>query len=45
MQALDIPQGSRSFDNILNLKYDNVLVNGIDVPKPVITGLAMLHTD
>jgi len=33
MQALDIPQKSRSFDNILNLKYDNVLVNGVIVPN------------
>jgi polygalacturonase len=32
-------------DNILNLTYDNVRVNGLIVPKPVITGVVMLHTD
>jgi len=32
-------------DNIEDLKYDNVLVNGAKVPKPVITGAVMLHTD
>jgi len=32
-------------DNILNLTYENVRVNGVNVPKPVITGVVMLHTD
>ncbi|MDF2431924.1 MAG: hypothetical protein JWP44_1555 [Mucilaginibacter sp.] len=32
-------------DNIRNLKYENVLVNGTSLKKPVITGIVKLHTD
>lgn len=32
-------------DNVKNLVYDRVFINGIDFKKPVITGFEMLHTD
>lgn len=32
-------------DNIENLQYDNVLINGKKLDKPVITGVVQLHTD
>jgi len=28
-----------------NLTYENVVINGVKVPKPVVTGAVMLHTD
>jgi polygalacturonase len=32
-------------DNANNLRYDNVVINGVEVPKPVVTGPVALHTD
>jgi polygalacturonase len=32
-------------DNIQDVRYDNVVVNGVNVPKPVVAGVVRLKTD
>jgi len=42
--VLHTPQ-AQIVDNAENLKYFNVVINGVVVPKPVVTGVVALHSD